>query len=92
MGRLPSPPVRCRREHLRPGRRWRLGSAAEGQGVGQAGPVAPPGSRFTSEYDFGDSWEHDIVVEKVLPRQADKTYPVCLEPRGIKTALLYKLW
>jgi hypothetical protein len=25
------------------------------------------------EYDFGDSWEHEILVEKLLPGVADKT-------------------
>lgn len=30
--------------------------------------VAPKvGARFTYEYDFGDSWEHELVVEKILP-------------------------
>jgi hypothetical protein len=30
------------------------------------------------EYDFGDSWEHELLVEKILPRQDGQTYPVCL--------------
>ncbi len=30
------------------------------------------------DYDFGDGWEHDIVVEAVEPRQVGVTYPVCL--------------
>jgi hypothetical protein len=30
------------------------------------------------EYDFGDGWEHDIVLEKILPRQAGVHYPICL--------------
>jgi hypothetical protein len=40
--------------------------------------VAPKGTRFTYEYDFGDSWEHDITVEVVLDAEDDKTYPVCV--------------
>lgn len=35
--------------------------------------------KFVYEYDFGDSWEHEILVEKILPRQADVTYPRCLD-------------
>jgi hypothetical protein len=35
--------------------------------------------KFVYEYDFGNSWEHQIVVEKILPRQADTHYPVCLK-------------
>jgi hypothetical protein len=31
-------------------------------------------------YDFGDSWEHDIQLEKILPRE-DIEYPVCIEGR-----------
>lgn len=31
------------------------------------------------EYDFGDSWEHDIVLEKILPKQVSLRYPICLE-------------
>ena len=30
------------------------------------------------EYDFGDSWEHELLVEKILPRDEGKRYPVCL--------------
>ena len=29
------------------------------------------------EYDFGDSWEHKIVLEKVLPFDADVEIPNC---------------
>lgn len=34
--------------------------------------------KFLYEYDFGDSWHHDIVVEKILPVADDGRYPVCL--------------
>lgn len=37
--------------------------------------VAPRvGARFRYEYDFGDSWEHDIVVEDIQPGSADLRY------------------
>jgi hypothetical protein len=29
------------------------------------------------EYDFGDSWEHEIVLEKSLPRDLTVKYPRC---------------
>lgn len=30
------------------------------------------------EYDFGDCWEHDIILEKILPLDANTKYPLCL--------------
>jgi len=30
------------------------------------------------EYDFGDSWEHKIVLEKILPDDADFKIPRCI--------------
>ncbi len=30
------------------------------------------------EYDFGDSWLHEIKLEKILTPQLGKTYPNCL--------------
>lgn len=41
--------------------------------------VAPTaGRRLEYTYDFGDSWEHDIRVEKILPAEPGQRYPVCL--------------
>jgi hypothetical protein len=34
--------------------------------------------RFTYEYDFGDSWEHELVVETVVPADAGVKSPACL--------------
>ena len=31
--------------------------------------------RFIYTYDFGDNWQHDIVIEQQLPSDASKTYP-----------------
>jgi hypothetical protein len=35
--------------------------------------------RFRYEYDFGDSWEHEIIVEGRLPAEKAIRYPLCLE-------------
>ena len=34
--------------------------------------------KFFYTYDMGDSWEHEILVEKVLPYDPLVRYPVCL--------------
>ncbi len=36
-------------------------------------------SRIFYEYDFGDSWEHELVVEKILTPEPDVEYPRCLD-------------
>ena len=37
------------------------------------------GSWFEYRYDFGDGWQHDILVEAVRVAHPRKRYPVCLE-------------
>ncbi|HLE13238.1 MAG TPA: plasmid pRiA4b ORF-3 family protein [Anaerolineales bacterium] len=37
------------------------------------------GQRFGYEYDFGDSWDHTLVVEKILPSEEGVRYPLCLK-------------
>ena len=44
--------------------------------VADLAPVAK--KRFIYEYDFGDSWEHEVLVEKVLPPDPAFKHPVCL--------------
>ncbi|HUJ09943.1 MAG TPA: plasmid pRiA4b ORF-3 family protein [Verrucomicrobiae bacterium] len=36
------------------------------------------GQRFTYEYDFGDGWLHEILVEKIEPASQAYRKPVCL--------------
>jgi len=38
------------------------------------------GARYT--YDFGDDWEHEIVVEKVLAAEPGVPYPGCVAGAG----------
>lgn len=36
-------------------------------------------SKFTYEYDFGDCWEHEILIEKILSVKEGKQYPICIK-------------
>jgi hypothetical protein len=38
--------------------------------------------RIVYEYDFGDSWEHDILLEKVLADKPEPVLPVCVKGKG----------
>jgi len=41
--------------------------------------VAPrAGVSFQYVYDFGDNWEHDVLIEQIIPRQRGQQYPTCL--------------
>lgn len=40
------------------------------------------GSRFRYTYDFGDSWQHDILVEDLLEPDPDTHYPVLVAAKG----------
>jgi hypothetical protein len=38
-----------------------------------------PGTKLIYTYDFGDNWEHAIVLEKLLPLLPDMTSPICID-------------
>jgi len=40
--------------------------------------IVTEGGTFIYEYDFGDSWEHEIKVEKILSVEPGAHYPICL--------------
>ena len=47
--------------------------------------LVEPGDRLRYTYDFGDDWDHDIKLEKVLIPDADASaiaVPVCLAGKG----------
>lgn len=43
--------------------------------------VARHGSklRMGYEYDFGDGWQHEVILEKVMPREPGAKYPRCID-------------
>lgn len=38
-------------------------------------------AKMIYEYDLGDSWEHGIVLEKLLPIDPNAPYPMCIDGR-----------
>ncbi|MFR0367336.1 plasmid pRiA4b ORF-3 family protein [Streptomyces sediminimaris] len=67
--------------------RDRYGAADRDLGIRSAASkqlrqVAPhTGDRLRYTYDFGDDWEHDILIEDVTPPEAGTAYPRCLTGR-----------
>ena len=37
-----------------------------------------PGDLMTYKYDFGDGWEHEILLEGILLKEKSRKYPYCL--------------
>lgn len=44
--------------------------------------VATKDVRFSYTYDFGDWWEHHIVVDDVINAEPDERYPTCTDGAG----------
>lgn len=61
---------------------WLFDSDAPNDEAARLNEVAPgEKGRFLYVYDMGDSWEHDIVVEKILPAAPGASYPLCVTGR-----------
>jgi hypothetical protein len=41
--------------------------------------VPGEGFKFHYEYDFGDSWLHSLLVEKILPPEPGQQVPICVK-------------
>ncbi|MEL7159258.1 MAG: plasmid pRiA4b ORF-3 family protein [Bacteroidota bacterium] len=53
--------------------------AQDYRGLTLADCLFAPKDKIVYEYDFGDSWRHRIVLEKVLEREYGQSYPYCLK-------------
>lgn len=40
--------------------------------------ITTEGEQFDYVYDFGDRWEHTILIEKILPPDPKQKLPVCI--------------
>jgi len=63
-----------------PDPRGELGNADETKA--RLADVARVRTRIGYEYDFGDGWEHELVVEARAAAEAGKTYPACIAGEG----------
>jgi hypothetical protein len=43
--------------------------------------AAEESAKLRYEYDFGDSWLHQVLVEKIVPPEPGQEYPVCTKGR-----------
>jgi hypothetical protein len=46
------------------------------------GELTDLGARFRYTYDFGDSWEHEILVEDLLDPDPETHYPILVTAKG----------
>ncbi len=49
------------------------------RGVKLADVIGGEKFKFRYEYDFGDSWNHTLLVEKILPADPADHYPSCVK-------------
>lgn len=53
------------------------------EGDGALAAVLPqPGTSIGYIYDFGDSWDHTITLERIVERDDGLDYPCCVTGRG----------
>jgi hypothetical protein len=58
-----------------------LGHADESR-VQLSGLLSVPGEKLLYTYDFGDDWEHDVLLEEIRPAAPDGPAPSCLAGKG----------
>jgi hypothetical protein len=46
-----------------------------------AAAFTPANRKALYSYDFGDGWEHSVVLEKIFPREKGAVLPACIAGR-----------
>ena len=44
--------------------------------------LSEPGDQIDYTYDFGDNWEHEIMLEDMLDADPQQLYPICVAGKG----------
>ncbi|MDP2886324.1 MAG: plasmid pRiA4b ORF-3 family protein [Ignavibacteria bacterium] len=55
-----------------------LGTMLNAKKVELRGDAQNEKDRLKYIYDFGDGWEHNLIVEKIVAPETGKHYPICL--------------
>ena len=55
-----------------------LGHIIRGKRANIADYFLSPKDKALYEYDFGDGWQHDVVLQRILPEKAGTQYPRCV--------------
>lgn len=67
-----------RRVGEQPGKtRWQWAAS-----TGLIAAYCPPGGKISYTYDLGACWDHEITLEKLMPRDPGQDYPVCVGYKG----------
>ncbi|MDN5865053.1 MAG: plasmid pRiA4b ORF-3 family protein [Gammaproteobacteria bacterium] len=56
-----------------------LGTTIRDESKAVLGKVAEQGDRLMYVYDFGDEWEHEILIERVFPAEEAVARPRCID-------------
>jgi len=58
---------------------WDMGNNVDYSDMKVSDLLKKEKDKMVYEYDFGDGWEHNVVLEKILPADKDMEYPVCIK-------------
>jgi hypothetical protein len=61
---------------------WGLAECRDERGMTLGGLLVGAGGRAGYIYDFGDDWEHELVLEQTLRAEPGMHYPVCVAGEG----------
>ena len=81
-GELPHARLLLRRGRIRPPRPRTCARLQPMSAKVTLGELTDLGARFRYTYDFGDNWEHEILVEDLLDPDPNTRYPILVAAKG----------